>query len=211
MAFLFRPDDAMRGLTSDTVAGFSIVLPEACVRGQDPSTPLLDHGHASRKLITAGLQLAWAAAWQPRGSEQATAALVEALDQWCHPLEPVQHPERITAARRRRTVVDARGRMEAHLERRFSLKELSGAMGVSPRSLQYGFREELGRTPMAEAKRLRLGRLRQLLQAADHDQQSVSERMQAAGLLACGATAADDGHCWGESPRRTCQRRTMDL
>ncbi|WP_216907002.1 helix-turn-helix domain-containing protein [Synechococcus sp. CCY 0621] len=101
--------------------------------------------------------------------------------------------------------------MEGHLCRRFSLEELGLAMGISVRTLQYGFREELGRTPMAEAKRLRLGRLRQLLQAADHDHQSVAELMRAAGLLACGATVADDGHCWGESPRRTCQRRTMDL
>lgn len=71
MAFLFWPGDAMRGLTSDTITGLSIVLPGAYVRGQGPSTPLLDRGQASRKLITAGLQLAWAAAWQPRGSEPA--------------------------------------------------------------------------------------------------------------------------------------------
>jgi AraC family ethanolamine operon transcriptional activator len=100
--------------------------------------------------------------------------------------------------------------MEDHLGRRFSLAELGLDLGISVRTLQYSFREQLGRPPMAELKRRRLRRLRQLLQQADHDNRSVAELMQAAGLLACGATAADYGRCWGESPRRTRQRRTMD-
>ncbi len=211
MALLFCPGDAMRGLTSDTITGLSILIPEACLPGVAPPSPLLDQGPVHRRLIAAGLKLAMAAAWQPQGSEHAAADLVEALQQWGHPPDPGRRRERLTACRHRQTVAEACRWMEDHLCRRFSLEELGLAMGLSVRTLQYGFREQLGRPPMAELKRRRLRRLRQLLQAADHDHQSVAEMMQAAGLLACGATAADYGHCWGESPRRTRQRRTMDL
>lgn len=209
MALLFRPGDAMRGITSEAITGLSILIPESYLGGAAPLSPLLDQGPAHRRLIAAGLQLARAAAWQPEGSEHAAAALVEALHQWSDPPDSDQHRERLTASRRRQTVAAACGWMEAHLSRRFSLGELSRALGISARALQYGFQEQLGRTPMAEAKRRRLRRLRHLLQEADHDHRSVAELMQAAGLLACGVTAAEYGRCWGESPRRTRQRRTM--
>ncbi|WP_396122716.1 helix-turn-helix domain-containing protein [Cyanobium sp. Aljojuca 7A6] len=209
MALLFRPGDAMRGCTSDTITGLSILIPEACLPGAAPPSPLLNQGPVHRRLITAGLQLAMAAAWQPEGSEHAAAALVEALHPWSHPPDPDQDGDRLSARRRRQAVADACGWMEVHLGRRVSLEELGLALGISVRTLEYGFREQLGRSPMAELKRRRLRRLRQLLQEADHDHRSVAELMQAAGLLACGVTAAEYGRCWGESPRRTRQRRTM--
>ncbi|MCT0208190.1 helix-turn-helix domain-containing protein [Synechococcus sp. CS-1332] len=211
MALLFRPGDAMQGFTSDTITGLSILIPEACLQGAAPPSPLLDQGPVPRRLIAAGLQLAMAAAWRPEGSEHAAAALEEALQHWSHPPDSVRRRERLTGCRHRETVAEACRWMEAHLCRRFSLEELGLAMDLSVRTLQYGFREQLGRSPMAELKRRRLRRLRQLLQVADHDHHSVAELMQAAGLLACGATAADYGRCWGESPRRTRQRRTMGL
>lgn len=212
MAMLFRPGDAMRGFTSDTITGLSILIPAACLQGAAPPSPLLDRGPVHRRLIAAGLQLAMAAAWQPEGSEHAAAALEEALRQWSHPPDADRCPEGGSTARRhRQTVAEACRWMEDHLCRRFSLAELGLALGISVRTLQYSFREQLGRSPMAELKRRRLRRLRQLLQDADHDDRSVAELMQAAGLLACGATAADYGRCWGESPRRTRLRRTMDL
>jgi transcriptional regulator GlxA family with amidase domain len=152
-----------------------------------------------------------AAAWRPEGSEHAAAALEEALQLWSHPPDCDRRRERLTTRRHRQTVAESCRWMDDHLCRRFSLAELGLAMGISVRTLQYGFREQLGRSPMAELKRRRLRRLRQLLQEPDHDNRSVAELMQAAGLLACGATAADYGRCWGESPRRTRQRRTMDL
>lgn len=210
MALLFRPGDVMRGRTSDAITGLSILIPEPCLRGEAPPSPLLDQGHASRQLIAAGLQLARAAAWEPGGSQHAAAALEEALLHWCHPPDSDQSPERITARRRRQAVAEARDWIQEHLTQRFRIEELSRAMGLSVRNLQYGFQEELGRSPMAEAKRLRLCRLRQLLQEADQDHRSIAELMQAAGLLACGGTAADYRRRWGESPRGTRQRRTME-
>jgi len=102
-------------------------------------------------------------------------------------------------------VADACQWMEEHLAERFTVVELSRAVYVSVRTLQYSFQEELGCTPMAHAKRLRLRRLRQLLQDPDLVGQSIADLMVASGLLACGVTAADYRQWCGESPRRTRQ------
>ena len=48
-----------------------------------------------------------------------------------------------------------------------------------------------------------LRQLRRLLQDPDHKHRSISELMEASGLLACGITAADYRRWCGESPRRT--------
>ena len=97
--------------------------------------------------------------------------------------------------------------MAARLPERFSLEDLSQAVGVSPRQLQYSFQEEQGRSPMAEAKRLRLQRLRSLLLDPSHDQRRVSELMLAAGLIASGVTSADYRNWCGENPGQTRRRR----
>ena len=97
--------------------------------------------------------------------------------------------------------------MAARLPERFSLEDLSQAVGVSPRQLQYSFQEERGRSPLAEAKRLRLQRLRSLLLDPSHDQRRVTELMTAAGLIASGVTSADYRHWCGESPGQTRLRR----
>jgi transcriptional regulator GlxA family with amidase domain len=100
--------------------------------------------------------------------------------------------------------------MVPRLSGRFSLLELSAALQVSPRQLQYSFQEELGRSPMAEAKRLRLQRLRRLLLDPEHSAASVAELMAAAGLIASGVTSADYRRWCGESPRRTRLRRRAE-
>jgi transcriptional regulator GlxA family with amidase domain len=97
--------------------------------------------------------------------------------------------------------------MAARLEQRFSLEELSTALDMSPRQVQYSFRDELGRTPMEEAKRLRLHRLRDLLRNPREDQRSVAELMVACGLVASGVTSADYRRFWGENPSSTRRLR----
>jgi hypothetical protein len=44
MAMLIRPGDAMRGFTSDTITGLSILIPGACLQAAAPPSPLLDRG-----------------------------------------------------------------------------------------------------------------------------------------------------------------------
>ena len=205
-ALLFQPGDAMQGDTSEATAGISILIPERYLRGTGSASPLLDRGAEQRRLINAARQLAEAAAWQPRGAQHSAVALVDALHGWCNPPPPGQQSERLSRRRRRDTVAQACHWMGAHLEERFGVVELSQALGVSPRTLQYAFQEELGHTPMAEAKRLRLRQLRELLLQPDLHQQSIAVLMEASGLLACGAIAADYRQWCGESPRQTRQR-----
>lgn len=206
MALLFQPGDVMQGCTSEAMCGISILIPERYLQGIGASSPLMDRGPMQRQLINAAHQLTEAAAWQPRGASHSAAGLVEALHQWCNPLQAGEQAERLRSRRRRDTVAQACQWISAHLSERFTVVELSQAMGVSTRALQYAFQDELGHTPMAEAKRLRLRQLRHLLQQPELQHQSIAALMEASGLLAGGATAADYRHWCGESPRQTRQR-----
>jgi AraC-like DNA-binding protein len=209
MALLFQPGDAMQGCTSEAMHGISILIPERYLQGNAAPSPLLDRGPMQRQLINAALHLSEAAAWQPRGASHSAAVLVEALHQWRNPLQAGESGERLQSRRRRDTVAQACQWISAHLSERFSVVELSQAMGVSTRTLQYAFQNELGHTPMAEAKRLRMRQLRHLLQQPELQEQSIAALMESSGLLACGATAADYRHWSGESPRQTRQRRYL--
>ncbi len=206
MGLLVRPGDVLRGTTTEAVTGVSILIPAAHLDGPAPTSPLLAQGRLQRQLIAAGLQLAQAAAWQPQGSAQAAAMLVEALQLWGQSADAERPGEGLPAASRRRALVlEACQWMEEQLVQRFSVADLARALGVSVRTLQYSFQQELGCTPVAQARRLRLRRLRRLLQDPEHRQHSIADLMARAGLLACGATAADYRHWCGESPRRTRQ------
>lgn len=201
---LFQPGDAMDGQTSEELEGLSILIPTDLlppIAGSAP--PLLAAGPLQQAILAGARQLAVAAACQPAGAAQAADPLIEALRFWRESQQQPLRRERITARRRRDTVEQARAWMAARLEQRFGVVELSAALQLSPRQLQYSFAEELGRSPLAEAKRLRLQRLRQLLLDRDQDQRSIAELMAASGLIASGVTSADYRAWCGESPRRT--------
>lgn len=201
---LFQPGDAMRGETSEEIEGLSILIPEGRHPRLPPSVaPSLAAGPLAQRLLACARQLAAAAAQRPLAAEQAADSFSDALSAWCEwQLQP-QPRERITARRRREAVAEARQWMAERLHQRFTVVELSRALAVSTRQLQYSFLQELGRTPMAEAKRLRLQQLRRLLLDPAQDHHSIAELMAASGLLASGVTSADYRHWCGESPRRT--------
>jgi AraC-like DNA-binding protein len=201
---LFHPGDAMEGDTSEELEGISILLPQGFQPpALAPASPLLAAGPQPQRVLAAARQLAAAAAQRPEGADHAADRLSQALwDWWQAQGQPLER-ERITSRRRRHTVAEARQWMLPRLQERFSVVELSAAVQVSPRQLQYCFLQELGRSPMAEAKRLRLQRLRALLQDPAQARRSVAELMLAAGLIASGVTSADYRRWCGESPRRT--------
>lgn len=206
---LFQPGDAMEGETSEEMEGLSILIPQPLQRRPAPpgGGPLLTAGPLHQQVLTRARALATAAAERPAGAEHAADAFTEALRAWMAWLEQPERRERITALRRRDAVEQARQWMVPRLGERFGVVELSQAVGVSPRQLQYNFLQELGRSPLAEAKRLRLRRLRALLLDPARDQQTVAELMEAAGLIASGVTSADYRRWCGESPRRTRLQR----
>lgn len=211
---LFWPGDAMDGETSQEIEGISILIPSDWQPGPAdagrPGSPLLAAGPAAQAVLQQGRALAVAVAQRPAGAVHAADRFRDALQSWfAAQLQPHQR-ERLTARRRRSTVDEARQWMAERLPERFSVVELSRALAISPRQLQYHFLQELGHSPMAEAKRLRLHRLRSLLLDRDRDHSSVAELMAASGLIASGVTSADYRQRFGESPRQTRRRRPSD-
>ena len=205
---LFQPGDAMEGETSETIEGLSILIPPHLHRRPSrPVSPQLAVGPLHQRILASARALAVATALQLAGAERTADQLTEVLREWSDRQEQPFRRERLTARRRRDTVESARQWMKTRLPERFSLEDLSQAVGVSRRQLQYSFLEERGRSPMAEAKRLRLQRLRSLLLDPSHDQRRVTELMVAAGLIASGVTSADYRNWCGENPGQTRLRR----
>ena len=201
---LFQPGDVMEGETSESIEGLSILIPPGMHRRPSASgSPLLHAGPLHQRILASARALAGAAALQLAGAERAADELTEGLQEWRERQEQPLRRERITARRRRDVVESARQWMVLRLPEHFSLDDLSQAVGVSRRQLQYSFLEERGRSPMAEAKRLRLQRLRTLLSDPSHDQRRVTELMVAAGLIASGVTSADYRNWCGENPGQT--------
>lgn len=206
-ALLFRPGDALLGETSQELEGLSILLPPEIGGPSGRSAPtLLQQGPLQQALLRSARQLAAAAAQQPAGAEHAADRLSNALLALWSSQEHPPGQERITARRRREMVHAARAWMAQRLPERFTLQALSAAVGLSPHQLQDSFLEELGHAPMAEAKRLRLKRLRSLLLDPDQRGRSVAELMAASGLIASGVTSGDYRRWCGETPMQTRQR-----
>ena len=205
-ALLMRPGDELEGATSLRLEGLSILLPASAVRPGLPS--FIGSGPPNQALVAAALRFAGAVARGLAGSEHAATNLLDALLEWEHHSAPGRDAkqERITAVRRRTYVAEARDWMGQHLHEACEILDVAKAVAVSPRTLQYAFLQELGRTPMAELRRLRLRHLRQLLQDSDHRSHSIAELMARSGLLASGSTAADYRRYCGESPRETRQQ-----
>ena len=204
MAMLMQPGDRLEGRTSRQLEGISILIPPERVRPGMPG--LLHRGKTDQAVIDAGWCFAKALATAPCNTANAAAAqLGNALETWCMAVEAHQKDPQAEMAthRRHRYVQSGCTWITDHLEEPFDITELAKAVGVSTRTLQYAFLQELGHSPMAEAKRLRLHRLRQRLLNPDDCTRSIAELMTASGLLACGATAIDYRRRFGESPRQS--------
>lgn len=205
-ALLFRPGDVMHGLSADLVRGVSILIPPHQLSQLQLASPLLREGLAQQQLISAAHDLVAAAAMGKPDASCAAERFADALAQDLRPPDLQDKRERVTATRRRSLVVEACIWMQERLAERFSVVELSEALDVSVRTVQNSFQTELGCSPMAELKRLRLRQLRTQLLDPELDSLSISALMNQAGLLACGVTAADYERWCGELPRRTRRR-----
>lgn len=206
MALLFRPGDEMLGRTSQELEGVSVLVPEPLLPGGGPS--LLNRGPRAREVIAQVWDLAEATAQGQHGLEHGALALVEALRVWqLEQNEPeAGWRERHSAARARTLVNEAILWMQAHLGVPFAVTDLATGLSSSVRALQYAFHHELGHPPLAEARRLRLRALRQLLLDPEQSRMSIGMLMAECGLLGGGSTARDYRRLWGELPRRTRQR-----
>ncbi len=89
-----------------------------------------------------------------------------------------------------------------------SIVEICAHVGVSQRTLQYGFRELLQMTPVAYLRTLRLNRVRVELRAPSPVGQTVTGTATRWGFLHLGKFAQDYRQMFGESPKETLHRAT---
>jgi AraC-like DNA-binding protein len=114
---------------------------------------------------------------------------------------------RVTATPGRRAVRQSLDFIEQRLSEPLTMDAIAGHVGVSIRSIQQGFKDELGVTPMAYLRERRLERVREeLSDAAAGDGVTVTEVAERWGFNHLGSFAALYRKRWGESPSQTLQR-----
>lgn len=94
--------------------------------------------------------------------------------------------------------------IEDHCAEPLGTPDIAEALGVSIRTLQAGFREHLGCTPMAYLRQARLDQVRQSL--ADGSATSVTEAAMRWGVTHLGRLAGDYRAAFGETPSATLER-----
>lgn len=115
--------------------------------------------------------------------------------------ERLTNPER---AATKRVVNAAIELVQAHPERNPTIVELAHAVGVTPRSLQRGFREEVGQTPAAYLRSVRLDRVRdEILTSGGHV--TVSDIAMKWGFFHLGRFAQQYRHRFGVLPSETAR------
>lgn len=191
--------DAMRTLTS---RGTSLRPGIHLVSGDARSIAGLHAG------VHAAL-LSWA-----RTADQATACpprqpLADSLfDRLRHITE--EHPRccaQPRARNRRHAGVEiARQHIRAHLADPISLGDLCSQAHLRPRSLEYGFREILGLSPMSYVKAMRLNVVHRQLLLGSHTKRSISEIALDTGFRHLSQFAVDYKRLFLESPSTTRKR-----
>jgi AraC family ethanolamine operon transcriptional activator len=96
--------------------------------------------------------------------------------------------------------------LDANPERSPAIATLCGVAGVSERTLEYAFREQLGTTPVRFLKIRRLNRIRRELLDPDASARSVAEVAWRAGIYDPGRFAGDYRELFGELPSETLRR-----
>ena len=97
----------------------------------------------------------------------------------------------------------AEAHMSAHLAEPLDLLDLAEHSGVSPRTLQYGFKLHREMTPMAYLRRLRLVTARRRLIAAQGGHGAVADVARQCGYVSVSHFSRDYRASFGESPRQT--------
>jgi len=111
------------------------------------------------------------------------------------------------AAPGRRAVRQSLDYIERNLSEPVTMSSVAEHVGVSVRSIQQGFSDELGQSPMAYLRERRLERVREeLTDAVAGDGATVTAIAQRWGFNHLGSFAALYRKRWGESPSQTLHR-----
>jgi AraC-like DNA-binding protein len=101
--------------------------------------------------------------------------------------------------------------IEAEAERPLTVSEIATRCHVSARSLQLGFRQHLGTTPMAYLRAVRLRRAHEELLESDPSVDMVARIAYRWGFTNTGRFAAAHAARYGESPAVTLRRTPSDV
>ncbi|OKH74061.1 AraC family transcriptional regulator [Mycobacterium sp. SWH-M1] len=126
-------------------------------------------------------------------------------------LQPSNYHADITAPSSpdpRRTVIQqAMDFIEDHLAERITMDSLASAVHMSVRSIQQGFRSELGMSPMAFVRERRLERVHEeLTDAIPTDGVTVTAVAERWGFHHLGSFSVEYRKRWGEAPSETLRR-----
>ncbi|GFG54755.1 helix-turn-helix transcriptional regulator [Mycolicibacterium agri] len=106
-----------------------------------------------------------------------------------------------------RVVRDAIEYIDAHLAEPLTMKTIANNIHMSIRSIQQGFRTQLGVTPIAYVRERRLVRVHdELADALPSDGAKVTAIATRWGFAHLGSFAAEYRKRWGESPSETLRR-----
>jgi AraC-like DNA-binding protein len=208
-AMLCLPGDDLLGDTSLQLRGVSILLPAALLG--DPGSWCscqrrhLHQGPEELALIQMARDLVGLLRRAGADPGFAVTALADQILYWrdigLHSARDWMRP-----VDRRRLIARSREWIEAHLATPFRVTDLAAALHVSARSLQMAYREELGRPPMEEARRLRFLALRRLLLLPPAAHPSLEELFHRCGL-ASSSLIRRRYHQWcGETAEQTRTR-----
>jgi AraC family ethanolamine operon transcriptional activator len=123
-----------------------------------------------------------------------------------HPLRRQRGAGQVKGARRRIGVERAREYILSHLADPIRLADLCHHTHLQARSLEYGFREIVGLSPVSYVKMLRLGEAHRRLQSRAWSWLSISEVALDSGFCHLSQFAADYKKLFMESPSATRQR-----
>jgi AraC-like DNA-binding protein len=112
----------------------------------------------------------------------------------------------LAANRRAKCIEQARRYIHANLEGALRISNICEAAGVRSRTLEYGFRELLGVSPLAYVKALRLNHVYRLLLSPEFAGRTITTIALDSGFCHLSQFAADYHKFFGESPSITRRR-----
>jgi AraC-like DNA-binding protein len=93
--------------------------------------------------------------------------------------------------------------IQQHAGRGIGINDVAASVGLTPRAVQYLFRQQLDTTPTEYLRRIRLHHARRDLIARNHSETTVSEIAQRWGFAHTGRFAVLYRETYGESPHNT--------
>ncbi len=112
-----------------------------------------------------------------------------------------------SSSRRRAVIQEAIDYVDGHLAERITMASLARAVHMSVRSVQQGFREEVGMTPMTFVRERRLERVHsELADAIPSDGVTVTAVAERWGFHHLGSFGVEYRKRWGEAPSETLRR-----